>query len=50
MKVLGLRGAGYIGAQVVKQLARSGHCVVVLDNLSTGFRELVKYGELVEHD
>ncbi|WP_445011804.1 UDP-glucose 4-epimerase GalE [Vreelandella stevensii] len=50
MKVLVVGGAGYIGAHMVKQLARAGHGVVVLDNLSTGFRELVKYGELVEGD
>ncbi len=43
-------GAGYIGSHVVKQLGRSGRKVVVLDNLSTGFRESVLYGELVEGD
>ncbi|MFQ5487858.1 MAG: UDP-glucose 4-epimerase GalE [Gammaproteobacteria bacterium] len=41
-------GAGYIGSHVVKQLGRSGRKVMVLDNLSTGFRESVLYGELVE--
>jgi len=43
-------GAGYIGSHVVKQLGRSGRKVVVLDNLSTGFRKSVLYGELVEGD
>ncbi len=40
-------GAGYIGSHVVKQLGRQGERVVVLDNLSTGFREAVLYGDLV---
>jgi UDP-glucose 4-epimerase len=40
-------GAGYIGSHVVKQLGDGGHRVVVLDNLSKGFREAVLYGDLV---
>lgn len=48
--VLVAGGAGYIGSHMVKQLARAGHSVVVLDNLSTGFRELARYGELVVGD
>ena len=43
-------GAGYIGSHVVKQLGAAGRRVVVLDNLSTGFRESVLHGELVEGD
>jgi len=43
-------GAGYIGSHVVKQLGERGERVVVLDNLCTGFREAVLYGELVEGD
>lgn len=43
-------GAGYIGSQMVKQLSRAGYSVVVLDNLSTGFRELARYGDLVVGD
>jgi UDP-glucose 4-epimerase len=31
-------GAGYIGSHVVLKLAERGEDVVVLDNLSTGFR------------
>ena len=50
MKVLVVGGAGYIGSHMVKMLAQSGHDVLVLDNLSTGFRESVKYGELVVGD
>lgn len=40
-------GAGYIGSHVVRQLGEAGERVVVLDNLSTGFRQAVLYGELV---
>ncbi len=45
--VLVTGGAGYIGSHVVKQLGRAGRRVVVLDNLSTGFRQAVRHGELV---
>jgi UDP-glucose 4-epimerase len=40
-------GAGYIGSHVVRQLGEAGERVVVLDNLSTGFRQAVLHGELV---
>lgn len=50
MKVLVVGGAGYIGSHMVKQLSLAGHKVVILDNLSTGFRELAIYGELVIGD
>jgi UDP-glucose 4-epimerase len=40
-------GAGYIGSHVVRQLGELGENVVVLDNLSTGFRRAVLHGELV---
>ena len=43
-------GAGYIGSHVVRQLAERGERVVVLDNLSTGFREAVLGAELVVGD
>lgn len=43
-------GAGYIGSHVVRQLGEQGENVVVLDNLSTGFREAVLHGTLVEGD
>ncbi|HJT97413.1 MAG TPA: UDP-glucose 4-epimerase GalE [Rhodanobacteraceae bacterium] len=43
-------GAGYIGSHVVQQLAANGERVVVLDNLSTGFREAVRDAELVVGD
>jgi len=50
MKILVVGGAGYIGSHMVKMLTNSGCKVVTLDNLSTGFRELAKYGELVVGD
>jgi UDP-glucose 4-epimerase len=43
-------GAGYIGSHVVKLLGEAGERVVVLDNLSTGFRDAVLYGTFVEGD
>jgi UDP-glucose 4-epimerase len=41
MKVLVIGGAGYIGSHVVYELIRDNHEVVVIDNLSTGLREMV---------
>lgn len=43
-------GAGYIGSHVVRQLGEVGEDVVILDNLSTGFRSAVTHGELVVGD
>jgi len=43
-------GAGYIGSHVVRQLGEAGETIVVLDNLSTGFKESVLYGELIIGD
>jgi len=43
-------GAGYIGSHVVKQLGEQQKKVVILDNLSTGFKESVLHGELVVGD
>ncbi len=50
MKVLVVGGAGYIGSHMVKMLANAGHQVVTLDNLSTGYRDAVKYGDFLEGD
>ena len=49
-EVLVVGGAGYIGSHMVKMLAKSGFDVTVFDNLSTGYKSLVKYGKLVIGD
>lgn len=41
MKVCVLGGAGYIGSHAVYELIRDGHEVIVVDNLSTGYKEMV---------
>jgi UDP-glucose 4-epimerase len=43
-------GAGYIGSHVARQLTESGARVVVLDNLSTGFRQAVLQATFVAGD
>ncbi len=49
-KILVTGGAGYIGSHVVKQLGARGEQIIILDNLSTGFRESILSGELIEGD
>ena len=46
-KFLVVGGAGYIGSHMVRELIRGNHDVVILDNLSTGNRKLVKEGEFI---
>src|SRR5690242_1647937 len=41
MTILVTGGAGYIGSHMVHELVDAGESVVVLDNLSTGFRFLI---------
>ena len=48
--VLVTGGAGYIGSQACKALARTGHLPVTLDNLVHGHRDAVRWGPLVEGD
>ncbi|MBM5811046.1 MAG: UDP-glucose 4-epimerase GalE [Gammaproteobacteria bacterium] len=43
-------GAGYIGSHVARQLGERSERIVTLDNLSTGFRAAVLYGDLVVGD
>jgi UDP-glucose 4-epimerase len=50
MTILVTGGAGYIGSHVVRQLGERGESVVVLDNLSTGYRSAVLHGKLVIGD
>ena len=50
MHVLVCGGAGYIGSHMAKRLATRGIEVTVLDNLSTGHREAVRWSTLVEAD
>lgn len=51
MKVLVTGGAGYVGSHMVKTLLDAKHDVVVLDDLSTGYRDAVlKDARFVEGD
>ena len=43
-------GAGYIGSHACQALAAAGYLPVTLDNLSTGWRDAVQFGPLVEAD
>jgi UDP-glucose 4-epimerase len=49
--VLVTGGAGYIGSHVVKQLGeQTNYEITVIDNLSTGVKEAVLYGDLIVED
>lgn len=50
MNILVVGGAGYIGSHMAKLLATNGYEVLILDNLSTGFRDAARYGRLIEGD
>ena len=50
MRVFVTGGAGYIGSHVVKQLGQKGFDVLTFDNLSTGNRWAVIYGEFIKGD
>lgn len=50
MRILITGGAGYIGSHVVKALGLLGHDLTIYDNLSTGHREAVTFGNLVVGD
>jgi len=50
MKILVTGGAGYIGSHVVKALGEAGYEVLTYDNLSTGNKWSVIYGELIAAD
>ena len=48
--VLVTGGAGYVGSHCCKAFAAAGWRVVVYDNLCSGWREHVKWGDLIEGD
>lgn len=48
--ILVVGGAGYIGSHMVWLLGQRGAQVTVLDNLSTGHRDAVLHGRLIEGD
>jgi len=48
MRILVVGGAGYIGSHMSKLLVETGHEITVFDNLSTGHREAVRWGDLVQ--
>jgi UDP-glucose 4-epimerase len=50
VKILVVGGAGYIGAHMVKCLARAGHEVVVIDNRCSGQADLHRYALAYEID
>jgi len=50
MKVLIVGGAGYIGSHMVQMLLDRGDDPVVVDNLSTGYRDAVRGGTFIEAD
>ncbi len=48
--VLVTGGAGYVGSHACKALARAGFVPVTFDNLSTGWRDAVRFGPFEEGD
>jgi len=48
--VLVTGGAGYIGAHTAKALGERGYRPVVFDNLSSGYEDAVRWGDLVRGD
>jgi UDP-glucose 4-epimerase len=50
MKILIVGGAGYIGSHMVKRLGQLGCSVTTLDNLSSGHRDAVLFGDFVQGD
>lgn len=49
-KILVIGGAGYIGSHCCKALAAAGFELFVYDDLSTGHREFVRWGRMIEGD
>jgi UDP-glucose-4-epimerase GalE len=49
-RILLTGGAGYIGSHCAKALSTEGHECIVFDNLTSGHREFVRWGQLIEGD
>lgn len=49
-KIFVTGGAGYIGSHCCKAFAEAGYDLVVYDNLKHGWRDFVRWGELIEGD
>ena len=49
-KILITGGAGYIGSHACKLVVKSGYEPICFDNLSTGYRDFVRWGPLIEGD
>lgn len=49
-QILVTGGAGYIGSHTCKALSQSGYTPIVIDNLSSGNKEFVQWGELFVGD
>jgi UDP-glucose-4-epimerase GalE len=50
MKILVAGGGGYIGSHTAAALLESGYDILTFDNFSTGYRELVPGGRIIEGD
>lgn len=48
--ILVVGGAGYIGSHMIKMLSRMGCSVTTFDNLSSGHRDAVLYGDFIQGD
>lgn len=49
-KILICGGAGYIGSHMAAMLAENGYQVTIFDNLSTGHKEALKWGDFFKGD
>lgn len=47
-RILITGGAGYIGSHAVKILGKAGYDLIIIDDLSSGHRDAVLYGKLIE--
>lgn len=50
MHILVVGGGGYIGSHMILSLAAQDHRITVLDNFSTGYRDAILTGEIVNGD